>query len=293
MSGGNALGAPATRLPALAPRVSPPLRARPAGHRSRRSTLPYWDWTVDNPTTSSIWDADFHGWQRHRERPQVARPARSRSRPGTGRSPCSIRMIRPTTPIPAAEGSPQASLGAGAADSDQQVTNCLTETPYDESPWDDSSLARSHSATGSRAGSARARSTTACTAGSAGTSARCSTPPRPTTRCSGCTTATSTGCGRSGSEEHPAEAYHPSGVGADTGPAGHNLPDSMQPWGGATTVAATLEPPLRWATGTTPIRSTSSLTTPSLTFADVPQGSAARATPPTERSSSRCARASR
>lgn len=39
---------------------------------------------------------------------------------------------------------------------------------------------------------------------------------------------------------HPKETYHPSGLGAEIGPPGHNLNDAMQPWGWPTTPSSVL-----------------------------------------------------
>ena len=63
----------------------------------------------------------------------------------------------------------------------------------------------------------------------------------------------------------------PAGVVGDTGPVGHNLPDSMQPWGGGTTVASMQEHHALgyWYDTDEP---DVTLTTPSLAFTDVPEG---------------------
>jgi tyrosinase len=41
--------------------------------------------------------------------------------------------------------------------------------------------------------------------------------------------------------EHPDQGYHPTGQGNELGPQGHNLNDSMQPWGGTVTPASVLD----------------------------------------------------
>ncbi len=41
--------------------------------------------------------------------------------------------------------------------------------------------------------------------------------------------------------DHPNEGYHPTGIGQEIGTKGHNLNDSMEPWGGSVTPAKTLD----------------------------------------------------
>jgi tyrosinase len=90
-------------------------------------TLPYWDWTVDNLTTSSIWNSDFMGGNgRVGDNKVMSGPFAHDS----GNWPLSIdgpylrrQFMANTNRLP----------------TDIEVTNCLTITPYDTSPWTGSS----------------------------------------------------------------------------------------------------------------------------------------------------------
>lgn len=91
-------------------------------------TLPYWDWTVDNSSSSSIWSPDFMGGDgnsSNNNRVENGPFARN-----TGNWPLSIdgpalrrTLGRNSPPFP----------------TPQQVNDCLDVTPYDSSPWNDSS----------------------------------------------------------------------------------------------------------------------------------------------------------
>ncbi len=151
-----------------------------------------------------------------------------------------------------------------------QLTNCLTELPYDENPWNDSGTLQSFR---NRlegwfgAGSIHNR-VHVWVGGTDGTMLYATSPNDPVFWLHHCN------IDRLWSEWqklHPAELYHPAGVAGDTGPVGHNFPDSMQPWGGTTTVASMQDHhPLGYWYDTDEPDVT--LTTPSLAFTDVPEG---------------------
>jgi hypothetical protein len=228
--------------------------------------LPYWDWTVDNSPASSIWGADLMGGDgtgvNHKvETGPFAFDAGNWTinvhDPGDGGFPYLRRNFggngfAPTLPTAT------------------QLTNCLTETPYDEDPWDDSSTLasfRNRLEGWFGAGSIHNR-VHVWVGGADGTMLFSTSPNDPVFWLHHCN------IDRLWVEwlkQHPAEAYHPSGGAGDSGPAGHNLPDSMQPWGGITTVAGTLDHHALgyWYDTDEP---DVNLTTPSLAFIDVPEG---------------------
>ena len=154
-----------------------------------------------------------------------------------------------------------------------QVSDCLDETPYDEFPLEQLRHAASFRnrlegwfgfGLDPQPGAPLGRRVDA--AGS----------PRRTTRCSGCTTATSTGCGRSGNGEHPAEPYHPQGRrGHRTcGPQPERLDAAV---GRHRHGGEHARPPRNGLSGMTPTRRRSRWSRPRSSFPDVPEGSAAPA----------------
>ena len=186
MTGGNAW---AHRRPAFLPWHREYLRRYELALQEHDPgvTLPYWDWTVDNSAASSIWNADFMGGDgtgaERRGRNRCVRPRHRQLGDHRGR--------------PA--GGPAREFGQWPeyppCRRPRRSTTVSTRRPTTSSverlrlPPELSQPAR-------RLVRSRGRSTTASTCGSAG---RCCRSRRRTTRCSGCTTATSTACGRSGS----------------------------------------------------------------------------------------------
>jgi tyrosinase len=93
-------------------------------------TLPYWDWTVDRTTSSPLWHPDFMGGD---------------GRAGDGRvmdgpfaydsGDWTLRYNERPEPDLKRELGASASTLPSAAD----ASACLRETPYDESPWSESS----------------------------------------------------------------------------------------------------------------------------------------------------------
>jgi len=88
-------------------------------------TLPYWDWTVDNSSTSIIWQDDFMG--------------------GTG-NPSNNNRVE-TGPFAHSSGDWDLSIDGPALrrnigimsnrlPTEIEVTNCLATLPYDSTPWD-------------------------------------------------------------------------------------------------------------------------------------------------------------
>ena len=91
-------------------------------------TIPYWDWTVDNSISSSIWSPDLMGGDGNSSNND--RVENGPFAHNSGNWPLSINgpalrrtLGRNSSPLP----------------TPQQVNDCLAVTPYDSSPWNDSS----------------------------------------------------------------------------------------------------------------------------------------------------------
>lgn len=184
-------------------------------------TLPYWDWTVDNSASSSIWGPDFMGGD--------GRPGDRKVMDGpfafdAGNWVCvgSPNFLRREFGVQAAE------LPSAA-----QVTACLAVTPYDSSPWDESSNPSFRNQLEGWIGPGQIHNRVHVWVG--GSMLPFTSPNDPVFFLHHCNVDRLWATWQY--EEHPGEPYVPSS-GAMTG---HNLPDPMQPWGGATTVASTLD----------------------------------------------------
>lgn len=221
-------------------------------------TLPYWDWTVDNSAASSIWDADFMGGD--------GTGADSRVEIGAfAHASGNWDLTLGPGPVYLQREFGQRS-GAGSLPTPTQVDNCLDQTPYDASPWNTTVAASFRNRLEGWTGAGSIHNRVHLWVG--GAMLHESSPNDPVFWLHHCNVDR---LWAQWQREHPAQVYHPQGVAGDTGPAGHNLNDSMQPWGGTTTVASTLD---HHAMGfwydTDPPEVT--LTTPSVSFADVPEG---------------------
>ncbi len=255
MTGGNAW---AHRRPAFLPWHREYLRRFELALQAHNPsvTLPYWDWTVDNLPSSSIWNNNFMG--------------------GNGTGP---NAEVTTGPFAHNTGNWNLTIGGTAflqrefgidvpaLPTTIQVSDCLLQTPYDGPNWNDSgSLVSFRNRLEGWFGAGSIHNRVHRWVG--GSMQPASSPNDPVFFLHHCNIDR---LWAQWQREHPAEPYRPQGVGGEVGPAGHNLNDSMQPWGGAATVASNLN---HHAMGfwydTDPPEVT--LTTPSLSFADVPQG---------------------
>ena len=90
-------------------------------------TLPYWDWTVDNSPSSSIWDASFMGGD--------GRPLDGRVMTG----PFAFGSGAWTLTIDGPDLRRRFGLSIGLLPSASEVTAAIGQTPYDVSPWNLSS----------------------------------------------------------------------------------------------------------------------------------------------------------
>lgn len=219
-------------------------------------TLPYWDWTVDNAPTSQIWNADFMG--------------------GDGAGPNAIVATGPfahaggnwtLTIGPSAELRREFGLDVPALPTPQQTADCLLQTPYDTAPWNDSgSLATFRNRLEGWFGVGSIHNRVHRWVG--GSMQPASSPNDPVFWLHHCNIDR---LWAQWQRDNPGQPYHPQGSPGDTGPVGHNLNDSMQPWGGTATVASTLNHHLMgfwYDTDPTDV----TLVTPSISFGGVPQG---------------------
>ena len=219
-------------------------------------TLPYWDWTVDNSAAASIWNANFMGGNGSGAQSQVTTGAFAGS---TGDWPITLG------------GGPaflqrEFGVGASALPTPQQVSDCLDEVPYDVAPWNTSSASVFRNRLEGWIGAGSIHNRVHLWVG--GSMLPDSSPNDPVFFLHHCNVDRLWAVWQAA---HPGEAYHPQGVAGDTGPVGHNLGDSMQPWGGAATVASTLDHhAMGYWYDSDPVDIT--LTTPSLAFNDVPEG---------------------
>jgi len=175
-------------------------------------TLPYWDWTVDNSATSSIWNSDFMG--------------------GNGR-PSDGKVMNGAFAFdggnwPLAGGGFLArrfGLGIATLPTAMDLSTALGTTPYDVSPYNDgSSLAGfRNTLEGWRNGPQLHNRVHVWIGGSMSPS---SSPNDPVFFLHHCFIDK---CWADWQAVHPMEpAYGP----ASGAPAGHNLNDAMQPWAG-------------------------------------------------------------
>src|SRR5690606_26591406 len=152
--------------------------------------LPYWDWTTDSSGRSSLWAPDFLGGS---GRSRDGRVTDGPFAASTGNWPIAVRVDERTYL--------RRALGAGGLrlPTRADVESVLSIPTYDMPPWNSGSDGFRNHLEGWRGVNLHNR----CTSGSAGT---WPPGPPPTTRCSGCTTPTSTSCGPSGSAGTPGPA---------------------------------------------------------------------------------------
>lgn len=257
MTGGNAW---AHRRPAFLPWHREYLRRYELALQEHdpNVTLPYWDWTVDNSAASSIWDADFMGGDGTGADSRVETGAFAHAGGNwdltLGPGPNYLQRAFGQFP------------NVGSLPTPTQVDDCLDQTPYDASPWDITVAASFRNRLEGWTGAGSIHNRVHLWVG--GSMLPESSPNDPVFWLHHCNVDR---LWAQWQREHPAETYHPQGVVGDTGPVGHNLNDSMQPWGGTATVASTLDHHAMgfWYDTDPP---EVELTTPSLSFADVPEG---------------------
>ena len=221
-------------------------------------TLPYWDWTVDNTSTSSIWNADFMGGDGTGADDEVETGGFAHAAGNwditLGPGPAYLQRAFGQWP------------GAGSLPTPTQVDDCLDQVPYDASPWNTAVAASFRNRLEGWTGAGSIHNRVHLWVG--GSMLPESSPNDPVFWLHHCNIDR---LWAQWQREHPAEAYRPQGGVGDTGPVGHNLNDSMQPWGGTTTVASTLDHhAMGYWYDTDPPEAI--LTTPSLNFVDVPEG---------------------
>lgn len=145
--------------------------------------LPYWDWSTDRTVRASLWAPDFLGGTGRSTDGRVMDGPFAGS---AGNWPMNIRVDGRTFL--------RRSLGQGVRElpTRAEVESVLSMATYDMAPYNSASDGFRNHLEGWRGVNLH----TGCTSGSAG---RWPPGSPPTTRCSGCTTPTSTSCGPSGS----------------------------------------------------------------------------------------------
>jgi hypothetical protein len=237
-------------------------------------SLPYWDWTVDNSTDPTVagspWTDDFMGGSG--DATGVVTTGAFRHAAGNW----TLTVHDPERPVDHPELRRRFATfsGAGTLPTAANVTGCLGETPYDQSTWDDgvSPSFRDRVEGWHGLGSIHNRVHLwvggGANANAWGTMVWADSPNDPVFWLHHCNIDRLWAVWQ---QQHPGELYHPSGGAGDMGPVGHNLVDSMQPWGGGATVASTQSHlAMGYWYDTDPPDVT--LTTPDLNFADVPEG---------------------
>jgi len=240
-------------------------------------TLPYWDWTTDqssDPVAGSPWTDDFMG---------AKDPTTDRVTTGPFRAGVWVKRVfeaGDTDPdLRRALGRTAFGAGATALPSDAQVygpTGALTEVPYDSNPWNlgASPSFRDRAEGWHGAGSIHNR----VHLWVGGSMLPSTSPNDPIFFLHHCNVDR---LWNQWQQRHPSEGYHPTGVGGEVGPLGHNLNDAMlfndpgqtTPWTPSLTPASLLNnhlPPSSYWYDTDPPEVT--LLTPSLSFINIPEG---------------------
>jgi hypothetical protein len=225
-------------------------------------SLPYWDWTVNNSADpaapGSPWTADFMGGDG--DPGDDAKVTAGPFRAGNwhvglvegGGGPDYLQRdlagaLAPTLPTPA------------------NVTGCLAETPYDAAPWDRFVNPSFRDRLEGWHGAGSVHNRVHLWVG--GSMLPSSSPNDPIFFLHHCNVDR---LWAQWQREHPLEPYVPA-AGTAGAPAGHRLTDPMQPWGGAATVASTLDHhAMGYWYDTDPPEV--DLLTSSLAFTDIPEG---------------------
>lgn len=222
-------------------------------------SLPYWDWTVDNSPTSSIWNADFMG----------GNGTGAQSKVTTGPFREGQWALADGSALVRAFG---ARADAPTLPTAQNVQDCIDqETVYDSPPWDDDPNCdgfRNRSEGWTGAGSVHNR----VHLWVGGSMLPATSPNDPVFFLHHCNVDRlwARWQRKPGAPSYaPADGTPTPAAGIDL--VGHRPSDSMQPWGGTTTVASTFDHHALgyWYDDEPP---EVDLLTPSLAFQDVPEG---------------------
>jgi tyrosinase len=184
-------------------------------------TIPYWDWTTDNTTTSLPWHVELLGGDGRPSDRQVTDGPFARS---GGHWP--IDVDAPPDFLRREMGVRAASLPSSA-----EVATVLAVTPYDSAPWDTSPVnSFRNQLEGWRGPNIHNR----VHVWVGGSMYPMSSPNDPVFFLHHCNIDR---LWAQWQATHPTEGYQP----VAGGPSGHNLNDPMDPWGGTTTVAGVLD----------------------------------------------------
>ncbi|MGI0011147.1 MAG: tyrosinase family protein [Nitrosopumilaceae archaeon] len=184
--------------------------------------LPYWDWTIDNSTTSSIWGSNFMG--------------------GNGRQSDGRVMTGPfafdngnwnlnVNDDPGQDLRRRMGQGASSLPTAAQVNQCLAVTPYDSAPWNASSNPSFRNMLEGWIGPGQIHNRVHVWVG--GSMMATTSPNDPVFFLHHCNVDRLWAIWQS---MHPTEGYLP----VSGGPLGHNLNDPMLPWGSTATPASVL-----------------------------------------------------
>lgn len=187
--------------------------------------LPFWDWTVDNSITSSIWGSDFMGGN--------GRPSDGRVMTGSFAFDNGNWNLN-VNDDPGQDLRRRLGQGASSLPTAAQVNQCLAVTPYDSAPWNISSnLNTSFRNRLEGWGSSQPQLHNRVHVWVGGSMLASTSPNDPVFFLHHCNIDRLWAIWQS---MHPTEGYLP----VSGGPSGHNLNDPMLPWGGSTTPASVL-----------------------------------------------------
>lgn len=177
-------------------------------------TIPYWDWSADRTTRSSLWAADFLGGTGRARDGQVTDGPFAYA---TGKWDINVRVD--------GRNYLRRALGAGVAElpTKAEVDAVLSMPVYDMAPWNSSSNGFRNNLEGWRGANLHNRV-------HVWVGGQMATGVSPTTRCSGCTTPSSTSCGPTG---RPATRVRRTCSAAGTSNV-VDLHDTMRPWNNVT-----------------------------------------------------------
>ena len=188
-------------------------------------SLPYWDWTVDNSPSSSIWNGDFMGGDGSGLERVVS------TGPFAHKAGNWILKVN-TSPSAGPELKRQFGVFGTSLPSTADVEDCISVTPYDSSPWDRTSNPSFRNLLEGWIGPSQIHNRVHGWVG--GSMLPGSSPNDPIFFLHHCNVDRLWAIWQS---QHTNENYLP----VSGGPAGHNLNDSMFPWGGTTTPASVLD----------------------------------------------------
>lgn len=184
--------------------------------------LPYWNWTVDNSPTSSIWSNDFMGGN--------GRPSDGRVMTGPFAFDNGNWNLN-VNDDPGQDLRRRLGQGASSLPSATQVNQCVAVTPYDSAPWNTTSNPSFRNMLEGWIGPGQIHNRVHVWVG--GSMLASTSPNDPVFFLHHCNVDRLWAIWQN---MHPTEGYLP----VSGGPSGHNLNDPMLPWGGTVTPTSVL-----------------------------------------------------